>query len=663
MNNFFQSYKRLITPTLLSIILLLGYSDHSRAYQLLDPTPGQNDHFGENMLMLSNGNLLVFEGDYEYYKSIHLYAPQRRKPLASFYGGNANQGGMNIELLGNGNFVLILRDQRNSKYVARLIDGLTGKRLGERLLEKKRSTVNNAIHAIPLANNNFVIFSTYISENGNRETGSARLFNGMTGEPIGDPIIADGSGNSYPDHVNSYVTALVNGNFVVNFRRDDVNNITDAGSVRLFNGMTGELIGKPITGNSQGDFIRSHVTTLPNGNFVIVLPYEDQNGRNNIGSIKLVDGSTCEVIGEPLIGNRGLDYSDVTITILPNNNYVVVAPNYDKGRVIQDIGLVVLVNGITGKLIGEPLVGNNSYDRIGSGGIAVLPNNNVVVLSPFDDVSGIRDVGSGRLVNSTTGNVIGEAIVGDQIDDFLEGKVTVLPNSNFVLSLPLDDIGALKDAGSVRLVDGSTGEVIGNLIEGNHWKDNIGEGVKALPNNNYVVASPKNNVRGFKKAGSVLLMNGNNGERIRRFVGRSAYNYIGNGITVLPNNNFVITFSGNNVSVGSVRLINGSSGIEINNFKGQNLGSLVTALPNNIFVVVSAYENVPGDYDGTIRFFDAITGEVIRTIKGDKGSNAYARSDIISLLQDGLYVIGMGNSHNNDISFSGKVRVIRLNRP
>ena len=81
-----------------------------------------------------------------------------------------------------------------------------------------------------------------------------------------------------------------------------------------------------------------------------------------------------------------------TPIMLPNGNFVVVDPLWDNGGT-ADIGAVYLYNGTTLAQISRP-TGSTADDQIGSGGVAVLPSGNFVVVSPLWDNGGVADAGA-----------------------------------------------------------------------------------------------------------------------------------------------------------------------------------------------------------------------------------------------------------------------------
>ena len=123
----------------------------------------------------------------------------------------------------------------------------------------------------------------------------------------------------------------------------------------------------------------------------------------------------------------------------------------------------MLFNGTTGAQIGSTISGDNANDSLSKSGITVLDNGNFVIASAYDHFGGLADVGSVMLVNGTTGAVI-ETITGDNTDDQLaSSNMDVLANDNFVIASRNVDLAALGNAGSVMLVNGTTGAVIATI--------------------------------------------------------------------------------------------------------------------------------------------------------------------------------------------------------
>ena len=311
----------------------------------------------------------------------------------------------------------------------------------------------------------------------------------------------------------SSVVILANGNIAV-VAPFDSSVASFSGAVHLYNPVTQTRIAS-IYGNAAGDSLgplaHTSITALPNGNFVIASPNADEGGLVNVGSVRLVNGTTGAPIGSAIVGNAASDFlGSGGITALPNGNFVIASPSDDEGGLVH-AGSVRLVNGTTGAPIGSAIVGNAANDFLGSrlgGGITALPNGNFVIASPEDDEGGIVDAGSVRLVDGTTGAPIGSAIVGDVAGDGLgSGGITALPNGNFVIVSHIEDVGGIVNAGSVRLVDGTTGAPIGSAITGGVNGDVSGALVTpSAAGNFFILGLPLWNKNGIVDSGMVRLI-------------------------------------------------------------------------------------------------------------------------------------------------------------
>ena len=491
------------------------------SFELLDPTPGAGDEFGQLVVILSNGNIVVSDPNDSSVAAnngaVHLYNPVTQMLIASIYGDDANdQFGLgSITALANGNFVLATPVDNlpgaAGAGTVRLINGVSGAQIGSTIAGDDPADGMGFI-VTALANDNFVIAAPLDDLPGLADAGSVRLVNGTTGLEIPGGLI---TGDDMSDSLGSGgITALSNNNFVIASPFDTVSGVLLAGSVRLVDGTVGTQLGTAIAGDNPGDSIGiSGAIALPNGNYVIGTPSDDEGAVNN-GSVRLVDGILGTQIGMEIVGDGGDDGFGF-VTALANSNYVLGAPFDDvaPGPVVN-AGSVRLVSGVNGLEIGM-IAGDTVNDQLGFGDTIALGNNNFVVASILDN-EGLIDNGSVRLVSGVTGLEI-DMIAGDDNDDQLGLSVTgvtALANDNYVIASQLDDSG-LADNGSVRLVDGMTGTlVVGGTITGSTANDQLGSGgVTALANNDYVIVSPLDDEGGID-FGSVRLVDGATGIQI-----------------------------------------------------------------------------------------------------------------------------------------------------
>ena len=494
------------------------------SFEIVDPSPAAGEEFSRGIVILSSGNIVVTDpldsNVAPFAGAAYLYNPVTQTRIASIYGDLAN------DLLG--------------------LDGVTA-----------------------LANGNFTIASSRVAAVGIGATvGSVMLLNGTTGAQIGSAIAGDDLADQLGD---KGVVALTNGNFVIVSQRDDVNGVIDAGSVRLVDGTTGIQIGAPIAGNHTDALFNPNVTALTNGNFVVAAPNADVNAVATAGSVMLINGTTGAQIGSTIAGDNVNDrLGSDGVAALANGNYVIASAGDDVNG-ITNAGSVMLVDGATGIPIGTPIAGDENDDQLGSEGVTALTNGNYVIASRLDDVAGIFDAGSAKLVNGTTGIQV-SSIDGDNDFDFLGSRgVIALTNGNYVIASPSDDVNGIGDAGSVRLVDGTTGIQIGSTIAGDQLSDSLGFRVAALTNGHFAIASPSDDVNGIVDAGSVMLVDGATGTQIGTTVASdNTGDQLGlNSLTAIANGNFVVVSRLDDVNgiidAGSVMVISGSTGDPIGN--------------------------------------------------------------------------------------------------
>jgi len=428
---------------------------------------------------------------------------------------------------------------------------------------------------VALPNDNFVIASPYAEENGLSDNGSVILVDGETGDQIGEKIVGSvGFQMSYGG-----VKALTNSNFVISSVFADENGLSDNGLVILVDGQTGKQIGDTISGDNDRDSLGDGgIVALSNGNFVISSWNDDVAGNIDAGSIILVNGLTGIPIGNAITGNDARDQMGVPINVrsqysvppvkdLGNGNYVIVTPNDDEEGV-SNVGSVILVDASSGLQIGNKIVGDDEGDRLGNGDVLVLSNGNFVISSYSDDHNGVEDAGTVRLIDGAPGILIGSIISGDTHHDKISaGGVVALANNNYVVVSPHDDEGGLVNIGTVMLFDGTTGSQIGSKIVLNNIVDPFHTPhtfITALENNNFVIRSPGDDVDGKVDTGSIKLIDGSTGLQIGDVIAGDTEEQLGRDIAALANSNFVVTSpSYGEDSKGSVVLVNGSDGSQI----------------------------------------------------------------------------------------------------
>jgi hypothetical protein len=458
---------------------------------------------------------------------------------------------------------------------------------------------------------------------------------------------------------------LTNGNIALRSRGLSI--ADGAGAVHLYKPLTQELI-KSFYGDAMHEELGLLLTPLTNGNLVIASTLKHANGVSDSGEVMLINGETGDQIGSSIVGDNVNDQLGGTgITALSNGNFVI-ASRMDDGNGFTQPGSVMLINGSTGAQIGNTIYGDNNFDNIGDK-VKELSNGNIVVASPQADNGALTGVGEVMLINGTTGAQIGSTITGDQGADLLGSKgITELTNGNYVIASPNDDHAGVTDAGTARLVNGTTGVQV-TTINGDDAGDKVANnGVVALMNDKFLVISSAEVFGGISNRGSVRFYNANTGASVGSiFIGSGPDNFYGSGGAFqLSNGNIVVStpLYENGISdQGSVDLINGTTmsthiatllpPLDINSRFGF---SGVRPVGNGNFAVVSQYEDTPSINDvGSVRVFNGATGaQVGTTVFGDNAGDSLGNAGV-KVLDNGNFIVASKSDDVNGVSDAGSV--------
>ena len=215
------------------------------------------------------------------------------------------------------------------------------------------------------------------------------------------------------------------------------------------------------------------------------------------------------------------------------------------------------------------LIGGNSGDLVGSGGVTALTNGNYLVRSPHwwgnGNVYFAGAVTWGNGTGGTTGVVsASSSLVGSSANDRVgDGEVIALTNGNYLVLNSVWDNDSVVDAGAVTWGNGNggtTGAVsASNSLVGSTANDNVGGDfwgrVIELTNGNYVVISPSWDLDGtHPDVGAVTWGSGSTGvagpiSASNSLVGTSENAKVGDiyldnrGVTALTNGNYVVSSS------------------------------------------------------------------------------------------------------------------------
>ncbi len=645
--------------------------------EFLDPNAAAGNRFGETVVVLDTGNVVI------------------TSPFDDAGGQDAG-----AVYLFNG-------------ATGALISTLTG------------STANDHLGSdgvVALANGNFVISSSQWDNGGIIDAGAATWGNGLTG--INGAVSAANSlvgstandfvGQGYTDlngDTVSAVVALANGHYVVSSSSWDNGGAVDAGAATWGNGTTGIsgaiTAANSLVGATAGDGTGADrnggigITELTNGNYV-VLSGGWSNGINSFaGAVTWTDGTTGitgtvsaanSLVGANSMDRVGTDLNgNNAITPLTNGNYVVSSPAWQNG-VLALAGAVTWGNGTTGVIgsisIANSLIGGKDNDFIGAAfngesGVTALTNGNFVVSSARWDSALAVDVGAATWINGATGGTgvvnDGNSLVGTTANDFVGAfAATALTNGNYVIASTAWSNGMATQAGAVTWGNGTTGITghvsAANSLVGTTTNDaigflpNVGHGVVALTNGNYVVSSALWDNAAIVDAGAVTWGNGAAGTvgavtAANSLVGTTAGDSVGllsanndaNGVTPLTNGNYVVASdtwdNGAIVDAGAATWGNGTTGVSgavtaANSLVGTTAGDVVGVggaipLTNGNYVVNSfGWNNGALARAGAVTFGNGTTG-ITGAVSGGNSLVGTTAQDFVGAIEGAADSIGV----------------------
>jgi trimeric autotransporter adhesin len=591
--------------------------------------PTGSKSFGDTVKVLANGNYVVTDPNFATATAVdvgavHLYNGKTNELISTLTGSSDGDkvGIFGVVELANSNFAVPSPYWNNagihSAGAVTWVNGTTG-------LSGVVST-SNSLHGTSnydqvgwvtaLTNGNYVVSSYSWSNGALQEVGAVTWVNGTTG--LSGEVSTSNSlyGPSRFDQIGRLgVTALANGNYVVTSPYWDGELRQDVGAVTWVNGTTGATGVVSSSNSLYGTSLFDHVgygqvTALANGNYVVSSPDWSNGAASRAGAVTLANGS-AGLIGPVSTANSlyGSSVDDQVgshaLTELTGGSHVVPSPFWNNGAAAR-AGAVTLVNGNTG-LVGavsttNSLYGSSSEDFVGLGGVKRLTDGSYVVSSYFWDDGSTPDVGAVTWASGATGlrgavsnaNSLHGATAKDRV-----GGVTALTNGSYVVASPSWDRGSTPDVGAVTWVNGGaamSGTVsASNSLYGTTAYDFVGsDGVTALTNGNYVVASSSWDSDTTVNSGAVTFGSGAGGivgavSASNSLFGSTRDDLVGDrGVRALPNGRYLaISDSWTNgiyQDVGAITL--------------SEAGGIVGPVSSLNSVVASSFQNLSYSADG-----------------------------------------------------------------
>ena len=359
----------------------------------------------------------------------------------------------------------------------------------------------------------------------------------------------------------------------------------------------------------------ARVAVLDNGNIVVVDPDATVSGVSNAGAIYLYSSSGTLIsaatgsTADDHVGRGG-------IFVLRKGNAVVASPDWHNGAA-QQAGAATWIDGVAGLSApisaANSLVGTTAGDQVGFLGVVVLANGNYVVNNGYwhESPGGAATWGDGK-----TG-VSGAVSAANSLVGAFNGCLIVeLSNGNYVVAAPYWNgaVGAVTWGDGAHGVSGPISAA--NSLLGSATGDEVGFAVTPLANGNYVVASPY----WSGNLGAATWVDGSGVatgvvSAANSLIGATGYDQVSlDGITALSNGNYVVASrnwrNGFASRSGAVTWGDGSSGSHgvvspansLVGSTGTDAVGAVTALTNGNYVVAS-----PNWQNGSVAGAGAVT--------------------------------------------------------
>lgn len=368
------------------------------------------DHVGMfGIVVLSNGNYVVPVPSWNMWTGAATWCDGGiASPTGELSASNSLVGdvpsdyvGVSVTALaGNGNYVVSSNYWNGRQGAATWGNGATGA-IGS--VAANPSITGSAAEDLvgdvtALSSGNYVVSS----ENWNGNRGSVTFGNGA----IGTHVVV-GAGNSLlgataGDRIGTNVLALTNGNYVVGSPAwgGTRGAVTWCGAVACV--ASSVSAANSLVGNASGDTVGGNLTALRNGNYVV----DSSNANNYTGAVTWAKGTgatvgtlaaTPSIVGaapNDRIGSNG-------ILALANGNYVVMSPGFSTGH-----GAATWANGSRASQFtlsaANSLVGSVAGDGVGSAeAMAAFADGNYAFVNGTWGTGGAVTLGIGSYASLT----------------------------------------------------------------------------------------------------------------------------------------------------------------------------------------------------------------------------------------------------------------------
>ena len=293
---------------------------------------------------------------------------------------------------------------------------------------------------------------------------------------------------------------------------EDVNNVTDAGQVFLFDAADGDLLWtisnpQPAASDSFG------LSVAVSGNLVAVGAYRADSGATDSGIAYVFDAATGDLVStleNPTPANQ--DYFGFDVAIW-NDQVIVGAYRDDAGAV--DAGSAYLFDATTGLLLAS--ISNPTPDTFDYFGYSVAISDVALVVGAYQDDTGANNAGSVYVFDRFSAESVGQIhnpapAAADQF-----GLSVAVWGTTLAVGAPRKDLGEF-DAGAVYLFHAFTGSLNHTLVDAVPQVGGNFGGAIAMSHNLLAVGARRRDFPRVNGAGSVDLFDATTGLLLRQVI-------------------------------------------------------------------------------------------------------------------------------------------------
>ena len=298
-----------------------------------------------------------------------------------------------------------------------------------------------------------VIIGAWRDDDKGTDSGSAYLFDTITGQQIAKLLPRDGAA----DDRFGWSVAISGATAIVGAHLDDDNG-DSSGSAYLFDTITGQQIAKLLPDDGAADDVFG-ISVAISGTTAIVGAHLDDDKGTDSGSAYLFDTITGRQITK-LLPNDGEANDIFGVSVAINDATAIVGARWDDDNGSAS-GSAYLFDTITGQQIAKLLAEDGTAQDLFGGSVGI--SGTTAIVGARRDADNGSWSGSAYLFNTITGQQVAKLLPNDGAADDRFGKSVAISGATAIVGAWGDDDNG-SFSGSAYLFDTATGQQVAKLL-------------------------------------------------------------------------------------------------------------------------------------------------------------------------------------------------------